>query len=315
MIKMHDRDIAVGYLRGIGAVVLGAILVSCLSAPPIFNGLTRLADFFPQSRHLTDLEFGRVVTRAFLVCLVLFSWMAVRRMHSWNWSALGVPRHPQWRQALGRGLCWGLVTVALVMAVALIGGGVVWNPPAWTRWAPRIITYGIGAVLIGFIEEIFFRGALFGMGRRLWPWFVVAVVTSAFFSWVHFISPRFPEAVETARWFDGFRILPHLLDTSRATDYYWPFAFNLFLIGMVLCTWYQREGHLWTVIGVHAGWVWMLRTARLFLDRDPETMTWWWGTTSHIGRSGLTTIMLLLMWAWIFWQRPSEPISSQDDAV
>ena len=230
-------------LMGIGAVLLGAVLCACLTAPPLYHLFSWLARYLTASRHLQELEFGRVVTRAFLVYLIVFSVIAVRRVHHLTWSALGLPRMAHWRKALVRGSIWGVVTLGALLLWALVGGGMEWAPPVWTRWVPRLITYAVGAVLIGFIEEIFFRGALFGMSRRLMPWFWAALWTSLFFSFVHFISPRFPEEAVTVDAWSGFRILPHLVNMAREPEFYWPLSLNLFLIGMVLCTWYQREGH------------------------------------------------------------------------
>ena len=303
---MMDRgkQQALHYLARTAAALALAVLLACLLAPLVYNGLVVVGQHWDGWSRLETLRFGRVVSRVFLLSFVGFLFLALRHRGDGHVMLPGLRRCTGWRAMLGRGFLIGIATVGLTVAVVVMGGGLVWAPPVWTRWVPRIATYLIGALLIGWLEELFFRGMLFGWARRLAPWGVVAVGISLFFSWVHFISPPSPQVVDYVHWFDGFRVLPRLVDTSEAFDYYWPFALNLFLIGMVLSTWYQRDGHLWGVIGIHAGWVWMLRTSRLFLDRNPEVMTWWWGPSSNVGRSGWTTVMLVAMWIWALCRHP-----------
>ena len=61
-----------------------------------------------------------------------------------------------------------------------------------------------------------------------------------------------------------------------------PGFFNLTLAGILLGLAYQRTGNLYFSIGLHAGWIFWLKTYGAFTTGAPHAATWFWGTGKMI---------------------------------
>ena len=297
-----DND-AVRLLRTLLALVGVALLLACLTAPLIFNGLIALGRAVPAFEGLRDLHFEPVIARMLLIYLLLGFYPAVRWAGVRSPAAVGLVRGLPWRRELLMGWGVGLLSVGLLLVWAWAAGAYVWAPDSWDRVAVRVIGYLVGGLLVGYIEEVFFRGALYGALRRVAGLLPAAVLVSLFFALVHFLSPEHPEGIVHGHWYSGFALIPHVLYRTEDLNHYVPFAFNLFLMGWVLSAFYERQGHLYGVIGLHAGWVWLLQGSRSFFERDPLVLPWLFGASANMGRSWVATAMLglLLVWALVPW--------------
>ena len=61
-----------------------------------------------------------------------------------------------------------------------------------------------------------------------------------------------------------------------------PGFFSLTLAGILLGLAYQRTGNLYFSIGLHAGWIFWLKTYGAFTTSAPHAATWFWGTGKMI---------------------------------
>jgi uncharacterized protein len=57
-----------------------------------------------------------------------------------------------------------------------------------------------------------------------------------------------------------------------------PGFFNLALAGALLAYAFHRTGNLWFSIGLHAGWIFWLKSYGFFTREAPGADTWLWGT-------------------------------------
>jgi hypothetical protein len=126
------------------------------------------------------------------------------------------------------------------------------------------------------MEELLFRGAIFGGLRRAMPWPAALLLSSAVYAILHFMArPADPPQVT---WLSGFQALPGVLAGMAEPRELVPGFLNLTLAGVILGLAYQRTGDLAASIGIHAGWIFWLRFYALLTDHVEGADTWFWGT-------------------------------------
>lgn len=277
-------------LNSVLAVLAGSVLLTCLTAPPLFNAVLWIGrewDWSPLRR----LSFEPLMTRLFMIYLVLGLTWAYRRLGDINAASIGLLPGLRWPQRVGRGILIGFVSVCIVLLPALWSGAWMWEPDAWTRIVTRLLHFAVGALLISYIEEVFFCGTCFGALRRLVHWFPAALAVSVTFALIHFLRPQHPEGIVYGQMWTGFSLLPHLLRITSDVRFYFPFGLTLFLMQLTICTYYQRQGHVYHVIGLHAGWVLGLQSARLFFKPDPLVDSFWYDS-SNLARTYAASLLI-----------------------
>jgi hypothetical protein len=152
------------------------------------------------------------------------------------------------------------------------------------------------AVVVAILEELVFRGALFGLLRQSTPWPVALVVSGAIYSAVHFIQKA--ETALPVQWHSGLALLWQML---RHPPPLVPAFFTLFVAGSILALCYQRTGALYFSIGLHAGWIFWLR-AYGFVSRPAGAHPSFWGSDSLID-GWLSFIVLAILFVVIARQK------------
>jgi CAAX protease family protein len=138
----------------------------------------------------------------------------------------------------------------------------------------------LAAVVVAFIEELIFRGALFGILRKTLLWPVALVVSSAVYAAVHFLQKADPPG--SIHWFSGLALLPHMLGNLTDAGALAPAFFTLLLAGAMLAFAYQKSGTLYLSIGLHAGWIFWLKSYRFITQETPGHAEAFWGSDKLI---------------------------------
>lgn len=292
-------------LRWLGVVLLASFVIGAAVSPPIYNGLIHLGRNVAALEGLRELEFERVTSRAVMVTAILLMVLTIRRSGLRGLCDAGYPGRKGWAAVVAKGFGLGFVSMAslAVVGVAMHAYGVVEN---WPGVLARTLAGAlVGALLIGFIEEGFFRGVLFGALRSRMGFWGGALVSSLIFSLAHFIKPEALDGIVHARWYSGFALARHLF---VRLDFSWnsfPFSLNLFVMGLVLCAFCRVRRDVYFAAGLHAGWVWVLQAATRVFERDPETHLWLFGPSELVSKGYLALITLtLFLVAALLVQRP-----------
>ena len=148
--------------------------------------------------------------------------------------------------------------------------------------------------VVAVLEETIFRGALFGALRKAYRWTTALVISSAVYALLHFFER--PSALTEVGWASGFELLPRMARGFVDVHSVMPGFFNLTLAGVILGLAYQRFGNLYFSIGLHAGWIFWLKSYS-FLTRPTATAnTWLWGTRKLVdGWLALVVLLLVLL--------------------
>jgi len=115
------------------------------------------------------------------------------------------------------------------------------------------------------------------------------VCANLFYSVLHFVKPEKDYFLDSIEPLAGFS---HLLASFRPfldPVLLLPGIFGLFLIGLVLSYALIRTGKLYLGIGLHAGWVFSLKTMRVFGDFNRDDLSWIIGDTDPKIVSGVAT--------------------------
>jgi len=245
-------------------LVLGALL-----APVLYWGAQWLVQH-GLFAGFAKFDFESFFHRALLIAAVVLLWPLIRSLHLRSLCDLRLEANSHWSRDL---LC-GFILSALPL---LCCGGVLLALHVFSlRFA--LTGYGLARIVgatvaVPLVEELFFRGLILGTLLRTDRIYLSIVITSAFYSILHFLKA--PEQTSTVvSWTSGFASIansfsqfgnPLLLGASFVT---------LFLIGWILADARLRTRSLWLPIGLHGGWIFGNGLFNKFAHRGTTALPW-----------------------------------------
>jgi uncharacterized protein len=263
-------------LRALALYLLAVFAGGALLAPWLYHGVQALAESVPALERVARMPFARYVNRALmLTALVGLPWF-VRAAGIRGWRDAGVPEGGiRWR-AFGGAFALGFASLAAVCLVALAAGGRELKPRSPGELAGQFLGVLATALIVAVIEELLFRGAIFGGLRRAMRWPAALALSSSVYAIVHFMGrPENPPQVD---WLSGLRVLPTMLAGMTELHTLVPAFLNLALAGVILGLAYQWTGDLSASVGIHAGWIFWLKFYGFATAAVDGADPWFWGT-------------------------------------
>ncbi len=214
------------------------------------------------------LEPQRVMGRMAQAFILLGIWPLLGWLRLGNRAALGYDVPPR---SLGRALVLGwlvgvLILLALVAMLILLGVRV---PEARPDTLPAItgkaVQALVGGLMIGVLEETFFRGALYTAIRQREGLSAALIWSSLLYAVLHFMRPAELPPGATLDGMGAFWMFTHAfidLFQWRNLDS----IVSLFLVGVLLALVRERRGQIGWCIGLHAGWVFVIQVTRKLTD-------------------------------------------------
>lgn len=265
-------------LRALGIYLVAVFLGGALLAPGLYWLAQSMAETFP---HLAQSPFHRFVNRALLALALVGIWPLLRSLGTSSWRELGLVKPRGNGIRIASGFALGFVSLAVVAGAAIGSGARTFAPQALqASLATRLLGALLTAAVVAVLEEILFRGALFGSFRRVMRWTGALLVSSMIYAIVHFMrSAKLPGPV---MWSSGLELLPQMLGGFADWHAIIPGFFNLTLAGALLAYAYQRTGNLWFSIGLHAGWIFWLKSYGIITREVVDANAWFWGSSRLI---------------------------------
>ena len=285
----------------VGVALLGAAL-----APPLFALGKNYAAWMEATSRMDTPVFGwiankaeradflRYFNRAVLVAAVVlifpfFRWLRMSRADLPSVR----PRPGDLRDGLAGFVAAG--GLLLAMGLLLSFAGVFQMREHWT-WQAVLLTPLIAAVAVAFLEEWLFRGVFTSIVSRAMGATATLWTVALLFAIVHFMEPpqgvTIPDkAVGPAT---GFQLAGVILAGLAEPTRFLAGFLTLLAVGLILGWARARTRSLWLPIGLHAGWVIVLKGYSAATERArpvDETLPW-------IGRSitvGLLPLLFLLV--------------------
>jgi membrane protease YdiL (CAAX protease family) len=283
-------------------IYLGVVFIGgALLAPWLYRLAQTVAHSFPQ---IAGAPFHRFVDRSLLLLALAGLWPLMRSLGGTSWRETGlVPPQGQWKKFSG-GLLLGFVSLAVVAGIALGSGNRIFiHGMTAHKIVGTIFSAVATAASVAILEEILFRGGIFGGLRRMFIWPLALIASSMVYALAHFLQRA--EWAGAVAWNSGLILLPRML--GGFADFYAlvPGFFSLTLAGILLGLAYQRTGNLYFSIGLHGGWIFCLKTYGAFTASTPRAAAWFWGTGKMV--DGWLALWVLLLTLAIFKFLPLRP--------
>lgn len=250
----------------------GALLAPCLYW---------LVQFVAPASHLAHNPFHRFVNRSLLALAILGIWPLMRGLGAKSWRDVGLVQSGGEGQRLLAGFTLGFVSLACIAIIVLTAHGRRFDPNlTMARFLGSVVGAGATAMVVAVLEELLFRGAIFGALRKIWNWRAALVLSSLIYALVHFMQSA--DLTGPVTWHSGLEILPQMLRGFGNLAVVIPGFFNLTLAGLLLGLAYQKTGNLYFSIGLHAGWIFWLKAYALLTRPMDLAKDWLWGTDKLI---------------------------------
>ena len=225
-------------------------------------------------------SFARIFDRCFLVTSILLFFPCRRFLRIGSAYQIGLAPRTHVASDVATGFFWAVASMALLVALMSIQG--IYTPffrlnfSESTKTIMNGLLSGLG---VGLFEEIFFRGIFFkGMMDERKPiraFFIVNLVYAA----SHFVHPENEFRLYDHDFWGGLRYLVASFKPFLNLSEVFPGIIGLFLIGLVLSYAVIRTNTLFLSMGLHAGWVFSIKTVRVFGDYRRQDLGWMFGST------------------------------------
>jgi membrane protease YdiL (CAAX protease family) len=246
--------------RGVGllaAVFIGSLFIAAVLTPPAYglvewwHNRTGSANAQWLLDKGVDVYFDRL---RMIVILFGLPWL-MSKCHLWSWKGLGLSSGKVECQGFSLGWFAGLV---------LIVGLAIWHHTSATVQSGElgvrlvietVVESLLAGLLLGFLEEIVFRGMILRMfyTATRQPWLALAFM-SAFYAYTHFKVPTsvWLHVAPGVHWDTGFFVA--YWTTFGITENFDLAQFVvLWLLGLILGLLTLKSGSLLPAIGLHAG--------------------------------------------------------------
>lgn len=277
--------------------LLLALALACAISPILTLGadwfMTQWPALMPQR-----MPFHRTFNRAFMISgIVLFLFFRralitteVRKLFQAGRLA------PQRDFLAGLGLAAG----SILLIVSAMTAADMYTPffrLSLTVALSRIASAAASGIFAGVFEELFFRGILF-MGLRSHRYDLRAyLLANSFYAALHFVKPGEAYFIDQLDLSAGFRHLAHTFTPFLDPLSLLPGFVGIFLVGAVLSLAAERTGNLFLAIGLHAGWIFGLKTLRVFGDFKVkrDQLGWLFGSSDPKILSGVVTWTIITL--------------------
>ena len=222
-----------------------------------------------------ELDFERVTSRSVLIVAIIFFMALYKKLGFSSWREIGYSSDKkQFYSDLAKGIGFGILIMAPVVAGLLITKNRTFDMD-WElsilNALDLLITALIAGLIIAFIEETLFRGAMLSAIRKNSSAMFATAVTSLFYALVHFIQPDIELDANTLNWTSGFILLKEALPSLANMNHIFDSLIALFLAGILLSIVRLRTNRIALCIGIHAGWVIVIKVFKRVTDSNAQS--------------------------------------------
>ena len=224
-------------------------------------------------------SFLRIFNRCLLGFAFPTAFFFQKKIRKKPFSEIGLEGKGTAIRDISKGLVLSLIFFTAVTWVSLFFGFslVAYHPPPHMR---KIFNYVLASILTAFFEEFFFRGLLFKVLSDDCSVPVSLGISSGIYSLAHFIRPFFTKSADLSLFYTE--------------------SIGLFLFGILLAYAFYRTGSLYFSMGLHGGFVLLLKLDGIFINRLMREPVWLFGEERLVG--GIVTWpMFLAVFLCIRW--------------
>lgn len=296
-------------IRSLAIYIAAVFIGGALLAPWLYHLAQAAAPLHPALAKLAGYPFGKFVNRALLLLALGGLWPLLRSLGATSAREAGLVRLSGQGRPLLAGFLLGFASLAVTATIIVACDGRMINHdhPA-AKYAKSFFGAALTAVGVALLEEILFRGGIFGGLRRAMDWRVALGLSSLIFGILHFLKSEPWNGAVT--WHSGLEQLPLMACGFTNWQKVIPGFFNLTLVGALLALAYQRTGNLWFSIGLHGGWVFWLKFYGTLTVAAPGADARFWGSARLV--DGWMVCFMLLAVAAVLPRLTAKKVSGHE---
>lgn len=234
-------------------IVVCALLATALLTPWVVQALYAYGDLF-------NWPFSRIFDR---VLMLVLATLIIANRKKLSLSTLRPFLKPVRPLLVLIGVGLSLVSALFFVPLMLYAGVLSIDPSTFKAVSLKIIKVVPAAFLIAVIEESFFRVLILNAFRKSMPLVLAVFATSLLYAVVHFVTPDKHFVPEVLSWDVGLQYLALVvLKLTQPGDL--PSMLGLFIVGWVLGLAVLRTDSIWLAVGLHAGWVMVVKLVASF---------------------------------------------------
>jgi len=216
------------------------------------------------------------VGRCFEFFAIIGLFPFLRAMQLRSWPAVGLRRTPSAGRDRWAGAALGFALLGIVaLASCWAGARQLRSQQNAPQILKHILNASLAAVFASVIEELVFRGVLFGGLRKKLVFGSAAFLSSAVYALVHFFErPANPVQID---WMSGFLVFGQMLSGFVHFEKLVPGFLNLTLLGCILALAYERSKALYFSIGLHAGLIFWVKSYDFITVSGSAQSSQFWG--------------------------------------
>ena len=274
--------------------LLLAVALTCAISPILTLGADWFVSQWPQLMR-RRIPFHRTFDRAFMISGVVLFIVFRRSLFTTELDKLLRVGVVQARRDFFIGL--GLAAASIMLVLAAMIAAEVFTPffrLSRSVALARVCSAAAAGLFAGVLEEVFFRGILF-MGLRTHDYdFRAYFLANLFYAALHFVKAGDAYFINGLDIDVGFRHLAYTFTPFLDPLSLLPGVIGLLLVGSVLSFALERTGNLYLAIGLHAGWVFGLKSLRVFGDFKRDELGLLFGSTDPKIVSGMLTWIAII---------------------
>jgi membrane protease YdiL (CAAX protease family) len=255
---------------------LGCLVMAVVLAPPVYLLVQSAAVRSDAAwlHYLAGHPFHRYFNRVLQVSLLASVWWLLKGSGFNTPAALGLKGPRPWRK-LGIGVASSFLVMALYTAALFLVG---WQQPRAMpeaeRWVALLLRLGFTAAFVALLEELFFRGYLYGMCSREFGRALALALNLVLFPILHYFKPPHADALGAVDALSGLRLLGMGFQRLANPAEIVGGLLVLVAITWMLCRAMDRSRGIHLSIGLHAGWILALQLNTELMTLSSSWPTW-----------------------------------------
>lgn len=229
-------------------------------------------------------DFGRVMRRIMMAIAIILIFLLRKQLMIGSFITIGIKPVQGWWEQLQMGFFLSTGMFILYIIFLWICGTQTFQPDAksLTVMSFQLLKILLIAGLVGCIEEILFRGFIFQSLLMDLRNVSAICISNLFYSLLHFFKAKLLVSHGFQPFIGFIVIYQSFKDIVINFTTILPSIIGLFLVGVVLSYAYFRTKSLYLAIGIHAGWIFLIKANKLFFDHIGKNLEWLYGDSKMI---------------------------------
>lgn len=247
----------------------------------------------PIAAGILPFHLYRIMSRMVLITSILLFVYYKDKFGIPNIKSMGFEFNKRWWLLLCLGYVLGLLTMGIISGLMLYGSiRYIVPDTGFMDLARYSLVCLLAGLIVAFFEECIFRGFIFQSLLKDSRIVFSIFLTNILYSTVHFMRPSVYGNITTLSFINSVNSVSAFF-YPLYTEFYkiWPTAIGLFLVGMALSLAYLRARTLALPIGIHAAWIFGIKSLSHGTDVSVSGSLW---VSGNVLANPFTWIVLII---------------------